>query len=128
MLALMVLILAVLHLTRFQQSLLRWEFLQAVLSFHPVYLAINGAFWGVTGLILVWAIWFRKAWAPIVVTVSALIYTVNFWLERIFLSGDQSRNTNWPFVAVINLLALAFIFWQLRRKKVIHYFGDMHDK
>lgn len=127
MLALLVLILSVLQLTRFQQSFSRWEFLQATLPFHPAYLLVNGAFWGLAGLFLVWAIWFRKSWTPIVLTVAALLYSLNYWFERIFLAGNPNRNINWPFVLALNLLVMAFIAWQLRRKKVIQYFGDMHD-
>ncbi len=127
MLALLVLILAVFHLTRFQQSFSRWEFLQATMPIHPAYLLVNGVFWGLAGLILVWAVWFRKAWTPIVLTAAALLYSLSYWFERIFLAGNPNRNINWPFVAALNLLVLAFIAWQLRRKKVIQYFGDMHD-
>lgn len=126
-LALLVLILAVLHLTRFEQSINRWGFLQDLLPFSPAYLAINGAFWGLVGLLLVWAIWFRKTWTPQILRFAALVYSVNVWFERIILAGDPTRNTNWPFVAAVNLMALSFIFAQLVRKPVIRYFGEMHD-
>ena len=125
--ALLVLTLAVLHLTRFEQSISRWGFLQDLLPFSPAYLAINGAIWGLVGLVLVWAIWFRKNWTPQILRVVAWLYSVNVWFERIFLAGDPTRNTNWPFVAAVNLIALSFIFAQLVRKPVIRYFGEMHD-
>ena len=62
LLAMLVLTLAVLHLTRFEQSISRWAFLQETLPLHPAYLVINGAFWGFAGLVIGWAIWVAKSW------------------------------------------------------------------
>ncbi len=127
-LALWVLILAVLNLTRLMQSLIRWDFLKDTLPFNPVYLAINGVFWSLVGLFLLWSIWFQKNWTRRALIAAALLYSLNVWLERIFLAGSPTRNTNWPFVALVNLLILAFIFWQLNRQAVKFYFGEMHDR
>lgn len=123
----LVLFFAVLQLTRFQQSLSRWEYLRDILPFNPVYLVINGGFWGAVGLILIGAIWYPKNWAPGLMTIVILFYSLNYWIERIILAGNLTRNINWPFVAVLNLSILVFVFWQLRRDKVKNYFGDMHD-
>lgn len=119
------LILAVLHLTRLEQSLARWEFLETTLPFSPIYLAINGAFWGLVGLVLTWALWFGKEWSPKLLSLAALLFTASYWFERVALSGSPNRNINWPFAAGLNLLVLVFIFWQIQRKKVRRYFGDM---
>jgi len=128
LLAILVLTLAVLHLTRFEQSLSRWAFLQESLPFHPAYLAVNGAIWGFAGLVLGWAIWVAKSWAPQSLRIVALLYTISYWLERLLLAGNPLRNINWPFIAILNLLVVGFIFWQFQRKPVKQYFGEMHDK
>ncbi len=124
----LVLILAVFHLTRFQQSILRWEFLQVHLPFSPVYLAISGIFWGLVGLFMAWAIWVKQPWTPKTVTAASLLASLNYWLERIFLARSPDRNINWQFVVVVNALILVFIFFQLRQDKVVRYFGEKHDK
>ena len=128
MLVWLVLILAVLHLTRLEQSLARWEFLRTTLPFSPIYLAINGALWGLVGLVLTWALWFGKVWAPRLLSIAALLFTVSYWFERVVMSGSPNRNINWPFAVGVNLLVLVFIIWQIRRKKVMYYFGEMHVK
>ena len=128
LLAILVLTLAVLHLTRFEQSISRWAFLQENLPFHPAYLVVNGAIWGFAGLVIGWAIWVAKSWAPQGLQIAALLFTIGYWLERLLLAGDPLRNINWPFIAILNLLVVLFIFWQFQRKSVKQYFGEMHDK
>lgn len=128
LLAMVVLTLAVLHLTRFEQSISRWTFLQETLPFHPAYLVINGAIWGFSGLVIGWAIWVAKSWAPQALQIAAILFTINYWLERLLFAGDPLRNINWPFVVILNLLVLLFIFWQFQRRSVKLYFGEMHDK
>ncbi len=119
---LLVLLLAGYHLTRLVQSLVKWQLLDALLPFSPLYLALNGLVWGVGGLILAWG-WMRALpWAYGAARWTALLYSLNLWLERLLLAGSPERNANWPFIALVNAAALAWLFWQLERPVLKVYF------
>jgi hypothetical protein len=74
----------------------------------PVILAISGAFWVVTGIILLWSIWQRKAWAAILLVGVAAGYTVWYWGERLIWQNPQP---NWLFAVIVNLALLIFILF-----------------
>jgi uncharacterized membrane protein len=74
----------------------------------PVILAISGAFWVVTGIILLWSIWQRKAWAATLLIGVAAGYTVWYWSERLIW---QNPHPNWLFAVIVNLALLIFILF-----------------
>jgi hypothetical protein len=72
-----------------------------------VYLAMSGAFWMLSGLILFWLLWQKNARARILLGVAAAGYTVWYWSERFWL---HSPGANWPFVLTINAIVVAYLF------------------
>lgn len=128
LLLILVFLVSAYHLTRFGQSLIRWSFLSEVLPFTPAYLALNGALWGLAGLIFLWAIWKRKDWMPQALRASLVLYSVNYWFERIVLAGTTLRNVNWLFAAFLNLVIVLSVLGLLQRKSVKGYFGVKHDE
>jgi hypothetical protein len=70
--------------------------------------AVSGAVWLVTGIILIWSMWQRKAWAAKLLPGAAAGYTVWYWSERLIW---QSPHLNWPFAVIVNLALLVFILF-----------------
>ncbi|MBI5839378.1 MAG: hypothetical protein HZB19_04690 [Chloroflexi bacterium] len=73
----------------------------------PIITAISGAFWLVTGSILLWGILLKKAWAGKMLIGAAAGYSVWYWSERLVW---QEPRQNWPFAVILNLILLVFIF------------------
>jgi hypothetical protein len=91
----MVLILSAWGAVRFFAALRWWDVLsefEAGLS--PLYLSITGAGWGVAGGVLFVGTWSSKAWARPAIAISALLWLIEYWIERIFF---QSPRGNLPF-------------------------------
>ena len=70
--------------------------------------AVSGAFWMVTGIILLWSIWQKKAWAAKLLIGAAAGYTVWYWSERLIW---QNPHPNWPFTVIVNLVLIIFILF-----------------
>ena len=77
----------------------------------PTVTAVSGAFWMVTGLILVWSIWQKKAWTVKLLLGASAGYTVWYWSERLIW---QSPHPNWPFAVIVNLVLIIFILFTTR--------------
>jgi hypothetical protein len=132
LLALGVLIITVLNLTRFALSLGDWSFLSAQPGISPYYLAISGFIWTVAGGFMVWGLWTAKTWAPRLMQAVALTYALYYWLDLLFLKDHPLNGksnalyavlpTNWQFSAGVTVLCLAYMLWALGRPKVKAYF------
>jgi hypothetical protein len=72
----------------------------------PIIIAISGALWMVTGFILIWSIWQKKAWAAKLLIGVASGYSVWYWSERLLW---QNPHPNWLFAVIVNLAGIAFI-------------------
>lgn len=85
-----------------------WDFLLEVQqTVSPLYLALTGMLWAVFGLRVVWWLWLGRAQAWIGLIVLAISYTVYYWIEQFLLMTSPLRRTNWPFMAVVSVLAIA---------------------
>jgi hypothetical protein len=73
--------------------------------------AISGAVWMVTGIILIWGIWQKKAWAAKLLLGASAGYTVWYWSERLIW---QTPHPNWLFAVIVNLALLVFILFTTR--------------
>ena len=71
-------------------------------------IAISGAIWMVTGIILIWSIWQKKAWAAKLLVGAAAGYTVWYWIERLIW---KTPHPNWLFAVIVNLALLVFILF-----------------
>jgi hypothetical protein len=128
LLAVLALCFAMFHLLRMVLTVARWDLLIVWLSIPPAYLVINGLVWGAAGLPLAWGLWRGKPWAPRLFWVVALVYTLFYWIDRLWLAGYPERNADWPFAAGANLVLLVWCAWILWRAKVKGFFGVIHER
>ena len=133
LLALGVLIIAGMNLTRLVLSVKYWSFLVSWPGVSPLYMAATGLIWTLAGSLLLFGLWRGKIWAPRLMQAVALTYAMYYWLDHIFLvdhpvSGAEGAKqallpVNWPFAAGVTVVWLAFMAWTLSRPNVRAYFG-----
>lgn len=121
-----VLTLAGFNLLRFVASLQQWIFLDSLPTVHPVYLAVTGFLWAITGLVLVRGLWLGKQWSVRGTQAWVLLYSLYFWLDR-WLVASNGSGYNWPFAVVMNCIFVVLVFWILSNRKAKAFFGAMHD-
>ena len=103
----------------------QWSFLQNLSPAPPVvYLAITGLVWGVLGAFLVWGLFLGRPWAPRLMQISALLYAVTYWLDRLLIADRSAITSRWPFAFGLTILLLVFTFWVLSRPKVQHFYQN----
>lgn len=134
LLALGVLSIAGLNLTRMVLALRLWDLLTTWLGVSPLYLALSGLVWGLVGLPLFWGLWRGLRWAPRLAEALALSYALYYWLDHIFLvdhrlsepagAASSFLPINWPFAAAVTALLLAYTIWTLGRPVVKAFFGS----
>jgi len=73
----------------------------------PVYIAVSGAFWFTIGLFVFWSLWQGKIWTKKLLLGAAAGYTVWYWSDRLYF---QTNRANWPFIVVLNIILLAYVF------------------
>jgi len=128
LLALLVLLFVALNAVRFALVTQGWSFYGELLSIHPAYLAISGLVWAILGMPLIVGLWVGARWAPRLVAIAALVYSIYYWFEYLLLVNRQDRHANWPFLAILNLILLVWILWVLSRAKAKSFFGGNHER
>lgn len=73
------------------------------------YFIASGAAWGIVSLAAAIGDWYRKAWALILTAVGAVVLSIWFWLEKLFLVRTSLANTNWLFNVILNAILLIFV-------------------
>jgi hypothetical protein len=126
--ALGVLIIAVLNLLRAFQALQEWGFLAHTLFISPLYLALSGLFWGGIGGVLFWALWRGLHWAPAFARLAITAYFVYYWVEWLWAAEQGWRGSNWPFMIILTVILLVYIYWIFSRKRTREFFGVMHEQ
>jgi len=113
-LSLVVLLIGVSHLFKFIQVLLNLRILQSLpLTVSPVYLAVDGLVWGVSGLILSWSLWTGRPWAGKAGLILALLFAAAFWIDLIWVSEPEQLQTRWLINLVFTALGLSAVFLSL---------------
>ena len=89
---------------------LAWRNTLNEFSAHPstTIIAISGTVWMITGVILIWSIWQKKAWAAKLLVGVAAGYSVWYWSERLIW---KTPHPNWPFAVIVNLALITFILF-----------------
>lgn len=125
LLAVGVLIMACLHLTRAVLALRDWAFLSQQPGVAPLYLLLTGLAWATVSWLVWIGLWWGKPWAPDRMRGFSLVYSLFAWLERLFLYDRPSGAPlflpllpgNWIFLFGFNLLVLIFVFWILESNR-----------
>lgn len=69
----------------------------------PLYLFVTGAGWVVAGCVLFLSMWNGKAWGRVAIPAAAVIWVIQYWIERLFF---QSPRSNWPFSLIATFVLL----------------------
>jgi hypothetical protein len=94
--------------TRFFSTLRVWDVLvEFESSLSPGYLSVTGAGWGVAGGVLLWGMITAKAWTRRASVISALLWLIQYWVERGVLY--RSPNPNLVFAVISSALVLVVV-------------------
>jgi hypothetical protein len=132
-LALGVLIITIINLTRLVLSILNWDFLASWPGVSPLYVILTGLIWTIVGALLLWGLWKARKWAYKLTQAVVLTYALYYWLDHVFLMDHPANRAagaqrvllpmNWQFAAGATVICLAYTAWTLNRPKVKAYFG-----
>lgn len=125
--ALGVLFFAVFYLFRLQQAVAKWDFLSQVLPFSPIYLALSGALWGLSGVIVAVAIWLGLRWAVRAVDLLAIVFAIYYAFSRLVWPGRSLDNYNLPFWLAAILIVGLLMHWVLTRPRAKTFFGEQYE-
>ena len=125
--ALLVLMIAGLNLTRFVVALQQLDLLTKLLPISPYYIVLSGLVWGISALWLGLGLWGGRFIAYRLGRAAIVLYLVYFWLDRLLLRPSTNRGTNLPFLAGITLITLIWVFWTFSQRRVKVYFGALHE-
>jgi hypothetical protein len=125
LLALGVLVLACLNLTRAILAVRDWDFLTQRAEVSPLYLLISGVIWTIAGMRVWFGLWWIKRWSAGFTRGLALVFSLYTWLERLFLFDRPAKAlvfqpilpANWIFLAGLNILLLTWVFWSTDKSK-----------
>jgi len=121
----MVLTLIVWGGVRFFASLRWWDILvEYDSSLGPLYLAITGAGWSVAGCVLVWSMFTGKLWTRWATLISAILWLLEYWLERIFF---QSARVDLPFALTSTIIILAITLVSTLHKSTRDFFARSEE-
>lgn len=122
LLALGVLSIASIHLIRLIEAIRNWTFLQEVLPFTPAYLALSGLVWFVALPPIAWGLWRGRAWASRFCARAAWLFSLYYWLDRLFLRSSAAA-VNQVFAFGATVLLLLVVHWVLSRPKTRSFLG-----
>ena len=125
LLALGLLVLACLNLTRAVLAVRDWDFLNQWAEVSPLYLMISGLIWTIAGMRGWSGLWWLKRWGAGFTRGLALVFSLYTWLERLFLLDRPAKAlvfqpilpANWIFLAGLNILVLTWVFWATSQTK-----------
>ncbi len=96
---------------RLQAAIYTWSVLASVgITPGPLYLAISGATWGLALLVAAVGLFIRQRWAPGYTRIVVVVLALAYWADRLAFTRSADAQANWPFMAGVTVLALAFVF------------------
>jgi hypothetical protein len=121
LLALFVLGLALWNGLRLEKAIVFWSILKEYQTKPgPLYAAISGGIWLLTGLSIVWGLWQGKNWAWFSALIGAGGYGSWYWFDRLVL---QEPHSNWSFALAFTILLAGFFTFILLNPKSRAYFS-----
>lgn len=103
---------------RLGETIFFWKTLEEY-GAHPLYIAVSGGVWVVTGLLLVQSLWLGKAWGWAASLGGSVGYLAWYWFDRLVL---QKPHANWLFVLIVQIVFSLIIFIILFSRKTKQYF------
>lgn len=127
-LCVILLLTSLVHILKMSQALAHWDVLQSLpLSVSPLYLALHGFLWGAVGLAAVYVLWQGYPWARIITLILALLYSLWFWIDSVWIKAPEVFRTRWSFNLVMTLSGLGFVAAALYLPKSRAYFEEKKD-
>ena len=100
-------------------ALVNWDLLAAAgMRPGPIYPALTGAAYGLSGLAVALGLWFGWQKAGRLARGLALFYAAWYWIDKLFIAGNPIARTNWPAALVISLGLLAAVIGILQLRRV----------
>jgi hypothetical protein len=108
---------------RFGRAIAEGELIKSLLSPGLYgYLLLAGLVWGLLGPPVLWGIYWRTGWAPLLVKVAAVFYPGLYWFERTLLWQDTSAQRNWPLMLLLTAAWFGLVVWGLHAARARAYF------
>jgi len=111
------------YLLKLSQVLFQWSWLERLpLTISPYYLVVDSLVWITVGISLVWGFWKGKAWSRPAAMILSILYSLAFWIERIWIAEPEGLARRWPFNLFLTVVGIGLIFFVLNRKSSKEYF------
>lgn len=124
-----VLIFVLVQLIRLSMAIRLSSFIESLsLPISREYLAVSGLIWAAAGLLSAGLLVRRHAFGPLSLKVIAVIYSLNYWVEQVWLTRSPLRSVNWIFSAALNIFVLLIIFLIFSHPFVRKIFGDHNGR
>src|SRR5512139_2183679 len=108
-LCILVLIITVWNGVRWYSALSSWSVLSELGAYPgPLYIALTGLVWAVSGLALSWGLWFGRRWARIAGWAYIVLYLAYFWADRFFFRPAEHAQ-NYALLLVLQLIAVGLV-------------------
>jgi hypothetical protein len=125
LLVIVILILTLVHWTRFIQAWRNRAFLAALpLTVSPFYLTLEGFFWGLVGLPLIWGLWTGKPWARTAALLSGGLFALQQWGELFWLAAPEVLATRWLIALILTVLGEGLLFLSLFSPNARRFFDQ----
>ena len=120
-----VLTFVLIHLTRLLMAVRLSDLIESrSFAVSAGYLAITGGLWAAAGILVVWRLLRRDKYALLSLKLIAAGYSINYWVEQLWMAQSDLRSINWTFSAGLNILLLLLLFIILSHPFVRNIFGD----
>ncbi len=86
------------------------------------YLVISGAIWMGVGFVLLYGLWTRRTWSPIMAMTLVVLYSCYYWVDKLIIADPSSIAGRWLFSLGFNLVILSITFWTLTRPRTRAFF------
>jgi hypothetical protein len=122
-LSILCILIGLFYLLKLSQVLFKWSLLKELpLTITPAYLAADSLVWCVAGISLAWSLWNGKSWSSSAVLALSFLYSLVFWIDRIWIAEPEGLVQRWPFNLLLTIIGLGLILLVLRRKSSQDYF------
>jgi len=120
--AFVVLSLTAWNAVRFFSAITSWSLL-AELGAHPgpLYIALTGLAWAVSGAALFRGLWLGRRWARVAGAAYIAVYLVYFWADRLLFRPTE-RAQNYVFLLLLQLASIGLTALALRATPGRSYF------